>query len=215
MKEHIMGKYYAVWVGRTPGIYESWDDCKAQTDKFPNAKFKKLEATNKADALIEFNNNGSAASKSVKISTNTQQPSTKLPKPTEKNLTVDGAANDITCEYQAVWTTGEKAFASKTFRGGTNNIAEFLGLVEAIKYLQDNNLSLKIYTDSVTAMAWVRNKKANTTAGTTGKATQELNSLIIDAENYLKSNSQLLQKVQILKWETKQWGEIPADYGRK
>jgi ribonuclease HI len=39
--------------------------------------------------------------------------------------------------------------------------------------------------------------------------------LIIEAENYLKSNTDLLKKTKILKWKTKQWGEIPADYGRK
>lgn len=209
-----MGKYYGVWIGRKPGVYESWDDCKAQTDKFPNARYKKLDATNKEDALIEFNKGG-ALGKSSGSSVKANNSNAQISKPIERILTVDGAANDISCEYQAVWTTGEKAFASKQFNSGTNNIAEFLGLVEAIKYLEKNNLPLKIYTDSVTAMAWVRDKNANTTARTTGKATEELNALIIEAENYLKSNSQLLKSVQILKWETKQWGEIPADYGRK
>lgn len=205
-----MSKYYGVWIGRKPGVYESWEECKSQIDKFPNAKYRKLQSTSYKEALVEFNKD------LVITKLDTVEKSDVLKgKPVEKILTVDGAANNISCEYQAVWTTGEKAFASKKFNGGTNNIAEFLGLVAAIKYLNENKLDLKIYTDSVTAMAWVRNKSANTTANNTGKATAELDALIIEAENYLKSNTELMNKVRILKWETKQWGEIPADYGRK
>lgn len=207
-----MEKYYGVWIGRKPGIYQSWDECKAQIDKYPNAKYRKLTATNKQDALTEFSQEKPGFSHTAGP---TKSVTTVAQKPTEKILTVDGAANHISCEYQAVWTTGEKAFASKKFTGGTNNIAEFLGLVSALKYLSENNLPLTVYTDSVTAMAWVRNKSANTTATNTGKATKELDALIVEAENYLKLNVQLLKTAQILKWETKKWGEIPSDYGRK
>lgn len=207
-----MEKYYGVWVGKNPGIYESWDECKEQIDKYPNAKYRKLKSTNKKDALLEFSQEKIGFSHTAG---STKSATVLSKKPTERILTVDGAANNINCEYQAVWTTGEKAFASKKFTGGTNNIAEFLGLVSALKYLSENKLPLTVYTDSVTAMAWVRNKSANTTATNTGKATEELDKLIIDAENYLKLNVQLLKAAQILKWETKQWGEIPSDYGRK
>lgn len=208
-----MAKYYGVWIGRNPGVYESWDDCKAQVDKYPNAKFSKLNATTKEEALIEFNGNAKPSEKLA----HALSPGVplKTSKPTNKILTVDGAANGISCEYQAVWTTGEKVFASKVYQGGTNNIAEFLGLVSAIQYLHENNLPLVIYTDSVTAIAWVRNKSANTTARNTGKATEELDELITKAEQYLITHSEVVKEAQILKWETKQWGEIPADYGRK
>ena len=35
-------KYYAVKVGRVPGIYSSWDECLEQVNKYPKAKFKKF-----------------------------------------------------------------------------------------------------------------------------------------------------------------------------
>jgi len=211
-----MAQFYGVWAGRKPGVYDNWNDCKTQVDKFSGAKYSKLKATNYNDALAEFN--GGAVSPQVNSSpvTSNIKSSTNSNKPVGIALTVDGAANGICCEYQAVWyPSGELAFASKQLAGGTNNIAEFLGLVSAIKYLNDNNQPLKVYTDSVTAMAWVRNKVANTTARNTGKATEELDSMIAGAEKYLRDNEQLLKKVEILKWETKEWGEIPADYGRK
>ena len=205
-----MSKYYGVWNGRKPGIYTTWEECKVQINQFPNARFKKLNSTTYEDAVIEFNQGSPVDFKGSKSFINS-----KKEKPIEKILTVDGAANGICCEFQAVWTTGENVFSSQQFAGGTNNIAEFLGLVYAIRYLSKNNLPLIVYTDSVTAMAWVRNKKANTTAQSTGKLTEELKKLIANAESYLNSNVDLLEKMNILKWETKQWGEIPADYGRK
>lgn len=212
-----MATFYGVWVGRNPGVYDSWDKCKQQTDKFPQAKFSKLNANNLQAALLEFNslnNNNNTNTESKAIST--KEPNQVNCKPTEEVLTVDGASNGMNCEFQAVWyPSGKKAFSSKVFLGGTNNIAEFLGLVLAIKHLKDKNLPLVVYTDSVTAMSWVRDKKANTTARTTGKLTEELENLLTKAELYLKNNQEIMKQVKVLKWETKQWGEIPADFGRK
>lgn len=207
-----MKTYYAVWVGRNPGIYESWHDCKFQVDGFKGAKFKKLNAQTKEAAIIEFESQNQSAKKS-EISCNKN---TASEKPSHTFLTVDGASNGKNCEFQAVWyPSGEKAFSSKVYNGGTNNIAEFLGIVFSLKYLKDNNLPLEIYTDSVTAMAWYRNKKANTTATEGGKMTDELSKLIQHAEKYLIENSEEFSKAKIVKWQTKQWGEIPADFGRK
>jgi ribonuclease HI len=217
-KETNMAQFYGVWAGRNPGVYDNWNDCKAQVDKFSGAKYSKLKATTQADALIEFNKaNGSATTASTNVSTpSSVKPSNGKSVPIENVLTVDGAANGICCEFQAVWyPSKELAFESKPLQGGTNNIAEFLGLVSAIKYLNEKNLPLRVYTDSVTAMAWVRNKVANTTARNTGKATEELDTMISKAEKYLRDNADILESMEILKWETKDWGEIPADYGRK
>ncbi len=204
-----MTQFYGVWVGRMPGIYDNWNDCKAQVDKFPKAKYSKLKASNLKDAKIEFE---LGFENKAQVSSNNNE----VNKPIEGFLTVDGASNGLVCEFQAVWyPTKEVAFASKQFDGGTNNIAEFLGLVSACKYLKDRNLPIQIYTDSVTALAWFRNKKANTTANTTGKATEELSDLLVKAEKFLVTHDEFLKGSKILKWETKDWGEIPADYGRK
>ena len=45
-------KFYVVWVGREPGIYEDWDDCLAQVDGFPGAKYKSF--TDQTAATIAF-----------------------------------------------------------------------------------------------------------------------------------------------------------------
>ena len=41
-------KYYVVWNGRIPGIYETWNECKAQVDGFENAKYKSFESLSEA-----------------------------------------------------------------------------------------------------------------------------------------------------------------------
>lgn len=216
-----MATYYGVWVGHKPGVYTDWDTCNAQVKGYKGAKFRKLKAQNAQLAQKEFEQEQQALNAFVSLDEN------RAVVPETSNsiinnvilpdfLSVDGAYNGVFCEYQGVWVDNRKlAFASKRFEGGTNNIAEFLGLVHAMEFLMQQNKPIQIYTDSVTAMAWVRDKKANTTAYSTNKATSELNQLIINAQNFLQHNAQQLQGAKILKWETKRWGQIPADYGRK
>ena len=45
-------KYYVVWVGEKPGVYDNWNDCKQQVYQFENAKYKSFE--NKAEAEAAF-----------------------------------------------------------------------------------------------------------------------------------------------------------------
>jgi ribonuclease HI len=94
---------------------------------------------------------------------------------------------------------------------GTNNIGEFLALVHGLAFLKQKNSPLPIYTDSITAMSWVKAKKARTRLEK--KPTNAiLFDLVARAETWLQQNE---YKTEILKWETAIWGEIPADFGRK
>lgn len=45
-------KYYAVAVGKTPGIYFTWDDCEAQVKQFPGAVYKSFQTLEEAEAFI-------------------------------------------------------------------------------------------------------------------------------------------------------------------
>lgn len=44
----IMGKLYAVKVGKVPGIYESWEDCKSNVDGYPGARYKSFNTAGEA-----------------------------------------------------------------------------------------------------------------------------------------------------------------------
>ena len=94
---------------------------------------------------------------------------------------------------------------------GTNNIGEFLAIVHALSMLKKDGLKTDIYSDSRTALSWVRNKKANTSLVRNAK-TEQAWKLIERAEAWLKENS---YPNQIMKWDTNKLGEIKADFGRK
>ena len=127
-------------------------------------------------------------------------------KPT-KGLSVDAGTrgNPGECFYRGVDLESGKQLFYKELGMGTNNIGEFLAVVHAIHYLAKHNINLPIYSDSVTAMAWVSKMEANTTFE------GDITPRIKKACDYLKK----IVPPTILKWKTKEWGEIPADFGRK
>ena len=45
-------KYYVVWKGKKPGIYSTWDQCKDQIDKYPNASYKSYKSKKEAEAAF-------------------------------------------------------------------------------------------------------------------------------------------------------------------
>src|SRR5690606_9705143 len=94
---------------------------------------------------------------------------------------------------------------------GTNNIGEFLAIIHGLAYLKERNLQIPIYSDSQTAIKWVKMKKANTTLALTDD-TKKVWELIKRGESWLENNS---YTNEILKWETEWWGENKADFGRK
>ena len=51
----IMAYYYAVKIGKNPGIYSSWEECEKQVKGYPNAQFKKWKTREEAEAYINGN----------------------------------------------------------------------------------------------------------------------------------------------------------------
>lgn len=137
-----------------------------------------------------------------------------LPRPILPALATDAACsgNPGILEFRGVIAdTGTEVFHRGPFPHGTNNIGEFLALVLGLAYLKKYNLPWVLYTDSVTAIAWVRAKKCKTKIVWNAQ-NQELFLMVRKAEEWLRQNT---WTTQILKWETTLWGEIPADFGRK
>ena len=131
----------------------------------------------------------------------------------KNTLSVDAAYSSKTgiMEYRGVWTDDGNVYFHETFSVGTNNVGEFLAVVHALAKMKSEGIEKDVYTDSNTAIAWVRNKKVNSGMDYSSR-TKELWEVISRAENWLKNNT---YTTVILKWETKAWGEIPADFGRK
>ncbi len=206
-------KFYTVWKGKKPGIYSTWKDCKAAITAYKGAQYKSFATFDEAKKA--FNGNyGEYKGKKKTGSGLTQEQLLKIGQPNYHSISVDAASsgNPGVMEYQGVDTkTKKKLFKQGPFPQGTNNIGEFLALVHGLAFLKEKNSDRIIYTDSRTAMSWVRKKKCNTKLVETEK-NKGLFNLVRRAIVWLKTNS---YNTPIVKWETKAWGEIPADFGRK
>ena len=206
-------KFYVVWKGKRPGIYENWDDCKAQITGQKGAQYKSFSSFEEAKKAYNSNYEFYKGKKKGE-SELSQEALLKIGEPNFHSISVDAASsgNPGIMEYQGVDTkTKKKLFKQGPFQEGTNNIGEFLALVHGLAFLKQNKSDRIIYTDSRTAMSWVRKKTCNTKLVETNK-NKALFDLIRRAIDWLNKNS---YNTPIVKWETKAWGEIPADFGRK
>ncbi|NQU31651.1 MAG: viroplasmin family protein [Bacteroidetes bacterium] len=203
-------KYYVVWRGIKPGIYNSWNECKNQVEGFEGAQYKSF--TDEDEAKRSFDGSYWEITQ-LKGKKNLQELTTKE-KPILNSISVDAACsgNPGTLEFRGVFTDTEtELFRRGPYEMGTVNIGEFLAIILALAWLKKHKLNYPIYSDSKTAIAWVRNKRVNTKLERTAKNV-EIFQALDNGVAWLKKNP---VTVKILKWETKIWGEIPADYGRK
>ena len=206
-------KYYVVWNGRKPGIYEGWDSCKEQVEGFNGAKYKGFPTAELArsafgDDPSKYMEKGLNAPKKIVC----KDPS--IGEPIADSLCVDAACsgNPGVLEYRGVDTaSGAELFHMGPFPEGTVNLGEFLGIVHALAYLKQRDSDWPVYTDSRTALAWLKKKAVNTKLEPSPK-NRELFALVERAVKWIRNNS---WRNPVLKWETEYWGEIPADFGRK
>lgn len=206
-------KYYVVWEGNNTGVFDSWTKTQLQIKGYPNARYKAFKTREEALAAYHgnFSDHIGNTTKTAKITVSDEARKAII----WESLSVDAACsgNPGIMEYRGVDTkTKDEIFHAGPFKKGTNNIGEFLALVHALAYLKQNGKDkFPVYSDSKTAMAWVRNKKVKTNLERSA-VNEKLFQLIERGENWLKNNS---VTNPVLKWNTEEWGEIPADFGRK
>ena len=211
MTKKTKQKYYVVWKGACPGIYNSWTDCQLQIKGYEGALYKSFES--EYDAKSAFNE---TPYKHIGNTPNKKKILTKSDNPPYivESLAVDAACsgNPGNMEYRGVYVeTGQQVFHVGPMAQGTNNIGEFLALVHGLALFKKSECRMPIYSDSHNAILWVQKKKCKTKLECTAVNAPIFN-LIERAEKWLHENT---FSTQILKWETSQWGEIPADFGRK
>jgi len=207
-------KYYTVWKGHKTGVFESWDDCKAQITNFEGAIYKSFSSFDAANTALKGNYKDYIGKATKFKSELSEAQLKKIGLPNYNSISVDAASsgNPGKMEYRGVDTkTKKQLFIQGPFEEGTNNIGEFLAIVHGLALLKKNHSSLIIYTDSKTAISWVKKKACNTKLERSEK-NKALFELVDRAVHWLKTNT---YTTPIVKWETKAWGEIPADFGRK
>lgn len=206
--------YYVVWHGKKPGIYTDWSKVQETIKGVPNPIYKTFGSQQLAEIAFKDSPENYKDGDYKKTKDLTENQRKLIGSPKELSLAVDAACNGKgDMEYQGVWTfSKDRVFHQGPFKKGSNNIGEFLALVHALAFLNKHKdpkmKTLPIYSDSRIAMGWVMNGKCKTKKD----PSEALKQLIFRAEDWLSKNH---FKNPILKWETKAWGEIPADFGRK
>ncbi len=216
MGKRAKSKFYVVWVGRDPGVHGSWAECEAAVNGFAGARYKGFVTRDEAErayregASAHWGLGGGGGQKRARDAA----PRDPDGRPRE-GLCVDAACNGAggQVEYRGVLLPEEReVFKVGPLPTGTNNIGEFLALVHGLAYLQREASDLPVYSDSRVAIGWVRRRKSRSGWVEDGTAGAKLQELVRRAETWLSRHH---YTTEIRKWETADWGEIPADFGRK
>jgi ribonuclease HI len=209
MKINQKTRFYVVWKGRKTGVFSSWEECAAQVRGFTGAQYKSFISRAAAEQALR----GKYAAQLGKPVSSTEWLFSPHP-PVAESVCVDAACSGSPgpLEYRGVdLRTGQEIFHQGPYQHGTNNVGEFLAIVHALVMLEKKKSGLSIYSDSSTAIGWVKKKHCNTELAPDQK-NGPLFKLINQAEDWLAEHK---FASPILKWDTKAWGEIPADFNRK
>jgi ribonuclease HI len=203
-------KYYVVWKGRKSGIFTSWAETEKQVKGFAAAQYKSFHTLREAEAAYR----SEYVAFKGKPASQGKWREARL-KPVLPSISVDAACSGSPgiLEYRGVYTDSqEEIFREGPFPDGTNNVGEFLAIVHALIWLEEQRERLPIYSDSRNAIAWVYAGTCRTQLRHTPR-NAPLFTRIRDAEDWLAEHA--LDRGVVLKWDTEGWGENPADFGRK
>lgn len=211
-------KYYVVWEGRHPGIYDDWEDAREQIEGFPGARYKAFPNSAAAAAAFrsEISRQDTQDLKNLLGGIKGRVPEDYL---RFSEIDPKGWAVDASClgnpgkmEYRCVeLSTGREIFRQGPFPKGTNNIGEFLAIVHALALMEKTNDWHTLYSDSRTAIGWVSRRQPKTTL-VRDEQTEFLYELLGRGMIWIRTHN---WPVKVLKWDTDRWGEIPADFDRK
>ena len=213
-------KFYVVWEGREPGIYEDWEDARDQVEGYPGAKFKAFDSQTAATIAFRGNYQDEASIiEAIAAHRGSRDAADELlfdhPEINPDAIAVDGACagNPGVMEYRGVMVrTNEEIFRVGPLRDGTNNVAEYLAIVHALALLYNKCDSVTpIYSDSKTARSWIKNRGHRSTLPHTPH-NAKIFEMLRRADTWLLTHA---FSNPILRWDTRAWGEIPADFGRK
>ena len=137
-------KYYAVRKGLVPGIYATWNECKANTNGYPGAEFKAFTSRKEAEEFIGLTEKTEGFALEPRI-TDTLTVSNNVPADPDTAVAyVDGSFDTISFRYSYgcyILYNGE----TYTLNGaGTDNSQEMVGM---------RNVAGEI-TGAMTAMRW-------------------------------------------------------------
>lgn len=214
-----MGKgFFAIWAGRHTGVYAGWAACRVQTDGFRGARFRGFATEAEARAAYEGGPPAPGA-------TTVPKPMATPPAGEPVAIAVDaackgteGRADNVGECRCVVLPPGRELWRRGPWGYATNNVMEYIAVVEGLRWLTEHGASWPLYSDSATALCWARGPGG----GAPGRCRTthppppgtELHMRIKTADDWL-ARAGAAPLALLRKWDTRTWGEIPADYGRK
>lgn len=209
-------KFYVVWKGFSPGIYDSWEECKLQVTGFPGAEYKSFDSQEAATRAYRGDYKEQIQLlRSIAMNRRETVNYEAIPDIIKDSIAVDGACsgNPGPMEYRGVDVmTGAEIFHVGPLADGTNNVAEYLALIHVLAFLKKtNNTETVVYSDSRTALSWLRNRGHKSKLART-KNNDKIFDMLARADKWIQSN---VSYNRVIKWDTEKWGEIPADFDRK
>jgi ribonuclease HI len=158
--------FYAVAVGKAPGIYNTWDECKRMVTGVPNAKYKKFDTKAAADSFVSSFGSSVLSQLGVMFSKmevrdmgTTTNSSESLPKDALVVFTDGSAINNgkrsARAGWAAVWPNHERHTAYGAVPATdaqTNNRGEYMAALNAFRSADmidpSGSQTLHIFTDS-------------------------------------------------------------------
>ncbi|KAG1148597.1 hypothetical protein G6F37_004448 [Rhizopus arrhizus] len=163
-----MAYFYAVRVGRNPGIYKSWPECKEQVDGIKGAKYKKFPTKEEAEQFVKGDSNTASITQSLQVKrrletesfqstkkTKIDLSSTRYPQKKRTVVYTDGASSGngqkgARAGYGVYWGDNDPRNVSRRLAGlkQTNQRAEATAVIHALEQSQKDSELLEIRTDS-------------------------------------------------------------------
>ena len=168
-------KYYAVKAGRKPGIYESWDECKALVTGFKGAIYKSFTSLEEAKAFMEIGYETATGTKAPSANKANNENVTSPETVNDNYAFVDGSFNIATgvYGYGGFLIVGKEKYvlqgsgSDKEMASMRNVSGEILGSMAAIKKAIELGLSeVYIYFDYMGIRAWALGEWKRNKTGT-------------------------------------------------
>lgn len=168
-------KIYAVKKGLCPGIYNTWEQCKAQVDGFPGAQYKGFSTLEEAKRFLAGENLEKPPAQQAAFAPNASPSDTVPGKSGTAVAYVDGSYDRATHMFSCgavFFYNGEKKQFSQKFSdpdlADMRNVAgEIMGAVSVIAYaLQEKIPALEIYYDYEGVAKWAQGEWKTNKEGT-------------------------------------------------
>lgn len=158
-------KYYAVRVGRKPGIYRTWDEAKNQVHGYPNAIYRSFKTLKEAEDFIQNNQSSTLNGSATKNNDSQLTPNHQYDADTVIAY-VDGSFDKATNRYSfgVVLLQNDQVIQTLTrvgdnpkYQASWQIAGEVFGSLHAIQWAINNNFKkIIVHYDYVGIEHWAR-----------------------------------------------------------